>query len=268
MRRATWMVLMAAIGALVLPAAAQARPATAAKDGRPNILVVMTDDQATTDLKHMPNVKRLLARAGHDLRRRGRLVPALLPRSRDLHHRPVRPQPRGHGQLLALRLVRHEGPRQHPSELAAEGGLPHGDDRQVAQRLRRARRSRRGAGRVRHLARPARCVGLRLLQLRDEQRRRPPDLGGRRLRAQAGRVREDPGDPQRRGRVGRVQRAERRLRARPLRLLGGAEPRGLLARRDRRDHRGPRPLPEQVQEAVLHLVVARPRRTARTWRSR
>ncbi len=64
MRRATWMVLMAAIGALVLPAVAQARPATAAKDGRPNILVVMTDDQATTDLKHMPNVKRLLARQG------------------------------------------------------------------------------------------------------------------------------------------------------------------------------------------------------------
>ena len=68
MRRVTWKVrlvaLMAAVCALVLPAAAQARPATASKDGRPNILVVMTDDQATADLKHMPNVKRLLARQG------------------------------------------------------------------------------------------------------------------------------------------------------------------------------------------------------------
>ena len=68
MRRVTWKVrrvaLMAAIFALVLPAAAQARPATSAKDGRPNILVVMTDNQATADLKHMPNVKRLLARQG------------------------------------------------------------------------------------------------------------------------------------------------------------------------------------------------------------
>jgi arylsulfatase A-like enzyme len=68
MRRVTWEVrrvaLVAAVGALVLPTAAQARPATAAKDGRPNILVVMTDDQATADVRHMPNVKRLLARQG------------------------------------------------------------------------------------------------------------------------------------------------------------------------------------------------------------
>ena len=68
MRRVTWKVrrlaLLAAVGALVLPAAAQARPATAAKDGRPNILVVMTDDQATADVRHMPNVKRLLGRQG------------------------------------------------------------------------------------------------------------------------------------------------------------------------------------------------------------
>jgi N-acetylglucosamine-6-sulfatase len=65
MQRVTWMVLQVALmAALALPAAAQARPAKAAKDGRPNILVVMTDDQATADVRHMPNVKRLLARQG------------------------------------------------------------------------------------------------------------------------------------------------------------------------------------------------------------
>ncbi len=49
---------------LALPGAAQARPATAAKDGRPNILVIMTDDQALTDVAKMPNVQRLLAAQG------------------------------------------------------------------------------------------------------------------------------------------------------------------------------------------------------------
>jgi N-acetylglucosamine-6-sulfatase len=57
-------LVLAALTALALPAAAQARPAGAARDGRPNILVVMTDDQAQADLAHLPNVKRLLADRG------------------------------------------------------------------------------------------------------------------------------------------------------------------------------------------------------------
>ena len=83
------------------PAKAQGRPAEHPRrdDRRPG---------RTADVAHMPNVKRLLAEAGHDLRRRRRLVPALLPRAGDLHHRPVRPQPRRGRQLLAVRLVRDE----------------------------------------------------------------------------------------------------------------------------------------------------------------
>jgi N-acetylglucosamine-6-sulfatase len=57
-------LVLAALTAFVLPTAAQARPASADKDGRPNILVVMTDDQAKADVSKMPNVKRLLAKRG------------------------------------------------------------------------------------------------------------------------------------------------------------------------------------------------------------
>jgi len=47
-----------------LTGAAQARPVAAEKDGRPNILVVMTDDQALADVANMPNVQSLLATQG------------------------------------------------------------------------------------------------------------------------------------------------------------------------------------------------------------
>ena len=63
------MTRMAAAGLAVaavlgLAGAAQARPAGSGDDDRPNILVVMTDDMAATDVDVMPNVKRLLAKKG------------------------------------------------------------------------------------------------------------------------------------------------------------------------------------------------------------
>jgi arylsulfatase A-like enzyme len=61
--RAAIAVLTAA-AALALAPGASARPADAARDGRPNILVVMTDDMAATDVKFMPNVRHLLAAKG------------------------------------------------------------------------------------------------------------------------------------------------------------------------------------------------------------
>jgi arylsulfatase A-like enzyme len=60
-----WMTAaLAAVTICALPSEAGARTATSAKDGRPNILVVMTDDQAAADLAQMPNVRRLLAAQG------------------------------------------------------------------------------------------------------------------------------------------------------------------------------------------------------------
>jgi len=46
------------------PAAAQARPSGVGEDGRPNILVVMTDDMNRADLAFMPKTRRLLAKQG------------------------------------------------------------------------------------------------------------------------------------------------------------------------------------------------------------
>jgi N-acetylglucosamine-6-sulfatase len=60
--------LRAALVALAIgvfsAAGAEARPAPGAKDSRPNILVVMTDDMAASDVPLMPHVQKLLARKG------------------------------------------------------------------------------------------------------------------------------------------------------------------------------------------------------------
>ena len=63
------MRVLAAIAALavltlVVATDAGARPTSADDDGRPNILVVMTDDMSAADLELMPNVQKLLVRKG------------------------------------------------------------------------------------------------------------------------------------------------------------------------------------------------------------
>src|SRR4051812_26557476 len=60
----TWPILAVAAALLACAASAAARPAGAGHDGRPNILVVMTDDQAAADVAQMPNVRKLLAGQG------------------------------------------------------------------------------------------------------------------------------------------------------------------------------------------------------------
>src|SRR3954451_19375035 len=60
----TWPILAVAVALLASAAPAAARPVSAGHDGRPNILVVMTDDQAAADLAQMPNVRELLVKQG------------------------------------------------------------------------------------------------------------------------------------------------------------------------------------------------------------
>ncbi len=58
-------VVALSLATLLLAAAtASARPNHAGKGNRPNILVVMTDDMAQTDLQFMPSVRRKLAQKG------------------------------------------------------------------------------------------------------------------------------------------------------------------------------------------------------------
>ena len=91
--RRVLITVLAAVGlaAALAPAAASARPAGADTDGRPNILVVMTDDMASTDLKVHAQ------RAGGSSSRRERSSPPAVdsfplccPAPGHLHHRPVR----------------------------------------------------------------------------------------------------------------------------------------------------------------------------------
>jgi N-acetylglucosamine-6-sulfatase len=57
-------LLIPSASATAPSASATARPTDAGRDGRPNILVVMTDDMAASDVAFMPNVQRLLAKKG------------------------------------------------------------------------------------------------------------------------------------------------------------------------------------------------------------
>src|SRR5215211_8622998 len=188
--------LLAGVRVLALAGVAEARPAGTGKDGRPNILVVMTDDQAAADVAQMPNVKRLLAKRGTTFADAIDSFPLCCPARATFitgqyaHNHGV------DGNFYPYGWYGMKGPWQHAAAVAPEGGLPHRARRQVAERLRRQGRPRRGAQGLRHLARVARRLRLRLLQLHDEPRRSPQGVGRLGLRAQAGPVRERRGLPQ------------------------------------------------------------------------
>ena len=72
-------VLSVACLGLVAVQPAMARTAANMKDGKPNILVVMTDDQALADLQAMPNLKSLVAAKGVQFSNAGDSFPLCCP---------------------------------------------------------------------------------------------------------------------------------------------------------------------------------------------
>ena len=145
-RRAPRRALIAALLALLLATAWVAAPASArkaanAKDGRPNILVVMTDDMAKTDVKFMPNVKRLLAGKGTTFADAVDSFPLCCPARATFitgqyaHNHGVK----GNFYPYGWYGMKHRG-NILPAWLQ-EAGYRTAADRQVAQRLRRHRRA-------------------------------------------------------------------------------------------------------------------------------
>jgi N-acetylglucosamine-6-sulfatase len=63
-KRVASLLLIAVVAVLATTSVADARPDGVGKDKRPNILVVMTDDMAQSDLQFMPKTQRLLADKG------------------------------------------------------------------------------------------------------------------------------------------------------------------------------------------------------------
>ena len=127
---------------------AQARPATADKDGRPNILVVMTDDQAQADVAKMPNVKRLLANKGTTFADAVDSFPLCCPARATFI---TGQYAHNHGVFGNFYPYGWYGMKHRANTLPPwlqKLRLPHGAHRQVAQRLRREGRPRRGARRA------------------------------------------------------------------------------------------------------------------------
>ena len=141
--------------------------------------------------------------------------------------------------------------------------LPDGADRQVAERLRRARRPRRGPEGLRHLARAARRLRLRLLQLRHEHRRQAAKPGATPSSPaswSSSRTSRSTTSPT--ALAVDLRQARGGLRPAPVQLLGRRDDRGLLARRDRRDHRASwsRPSARRSEPFFIWWAPAAPHR--------
>ena len=144
-RRILMAALLAGIAALAAlngaEGQAQSSPAL-----RPNVVMIMTDDQTLESMRVMPNVKTLLADQGVTFDNNFVSYLAVLPVARDLPHRPVRAQPRRLGQRGAERRLLQARLDATRSRLAETRRVPHDAHRQVPQRVRHAERARGAAG--------------------------------------------------------------------------------------------------------------------------
>ena len=164
---------LAVATALTLPApnAAQGQsPGT-----RPNIVVIMTDDQTVADLSGMQNTLALIGGQGVSFRRSYVSYPVCCPSratyltGQYAHNHGVMglyPPTGGYGRL---------DKRNTLPGLAAEGWLLHAHLRQVPERLRRPGAGRRAPG-LERLARDGRLLDLPDVGLHDQRQRPLPHL--------------------------------------------------------------------------------------------
>ncbi len=134
-------VLVAAVLAVAVVATAagfSASSTATAAQTRPNVLVLMTDDQSLESMRVMANVRGLLAASGTTFANSFVVLLALLPVAGDVPDRPVRAQPRRAGEPAAERRLQHARQHEHAARLAAARRLPHRARRQVPERLRTA----------------------------------------------------------------------------------------------------------------------------------
>ena len=150
-------------------------PAAAAAE-RPNIVVVLTDDQSVAELtpEAMPQDDARARRRRHHVHRQHRLQPPLLSLARRLSHRPVPAQLRRLRQRARLRGAHRQGLDR--LLLAAGRRLPDRPHRPLPPQLRPRHAARRRLADRRRPRRPAR--GRRLVRLRrpaDQLLRRHPE---------------------------------------------------------------------------------------------
>ena len=138
---------------------------------RPNI--VDRDDRRPDARVDAGDVGRApdAGRAGHDLRARLRVQPALLPVALHSVHRPVLPQPRRARQPASGRRLRAPQQDRVAADLAAAGGLPHRAHRQVPQPLRGGLAPHRGATGLERVVRLGGPLDLPVLRLHAERER-------------------------------------------------------------------------------------------------
>ncbi len=188
--------LAVVVAALSIAPGANARSADrAAKDGRPNILVVMTDDMASTDVKFMPNVKKLLADKGTTFADAVDSFPLCCPARATFITGQYAHNHEVGGNFYPYGWYGMKDRRNILPAWLQDAGYTTGAIGKWLNGYGAHRRPRRGPARLRHLARAARRLRLRLLQLRDEQQRQAQDLGRQGLRQGARRVREHRGRP-------------------------------------------------------------------------
>ena len=147
--------------------------AAAAPVSRPNVVVVMTDDQDFHSMSALPNVRNLIGARGTQFTTSVVNYPLCAPSRVDILDGPVRAQPPHRVEQPARGRLREVRRERDDAGLDAARGLPDDPHRQVPQRLRPGEPDRGPQG-VDRLARDDRPLDLPLLR-DDVQRQREAD---------------------------------------------------------------------------------------------